>query len=92
MNMNKSQLIEEVAQVVDTKKEAEEAINRIFESITNALKKRGTVSLAGFGTFKVSKRKPRTGRNPRTGEEIRIPAKNTPKFAPAKALKEAVDS
>jgi nucleoid DNA-binding protein len=90
--MNKSHLIEEVAQVVDTKKEAEEAINCIFESITNALKKKDTVSLAGFGTFKVNERKARTGRNPRTGEEIRIQAKNIPKFVPAKALKEAVDS
>ena len=62
----------------------------VFESITKALKKKDTVTLIGFGTFKVNKRKVRKGRNPQTGEEIKIKAKRVPKFVPGKALKDAV--
>jgi DNA-binding protein HU-beta len=70
--MNKGDLINEVAKVVSTKKEAQD------------------VTLVGFGTFKVVKRKARKGRNPATGEEIDIKATTAPKFVPGKALKEAV--
>ena len=88
--MNKGDLVNEVAKLVSTKKEAQAAVDCVFESITKALKKKDTVTLVGFGTFKVNKRKARTGRNPRTGEEIKIKAKKVPKFIPGKGLKDAV--
>ena len=88
--MNKGDLINEVARVVATKKEAQAAVECVFDSITKALKKKGQVAIAGFGTFKVAKRKARTGRNPQTGEEIKIAAKSVPKFTAGKALKDAV--
>jgi len=88
--MNKGDLINEVAEVVGTKKEAQEAVDCVFSSITKAMKTGETVSLIGFGTFKVVERKARKGRNPQTGEEIDIKASKAPKFTPGKALKEAV--
>jgi DNA-binding protein HU-beta len=88
--MNKGDLISEVAKVVNTKKEAQDAVDCILSTITKSLKKKDSVSLVGFGTFKVDKRKARKGRNPQTGEEIKIKAKNVPKFVAGKALKEAV--
>ena len=89
--MNKGDLINEVAKVVSTKKEAQASVDCIFSAITKALKKKDTVTLVGFGTFKVDKRKARTGRNPRTGEAIKIKARNVPKFSAGKALKDAVN-
>ena len=88
--MNKSDLISEVAKVVNTKKEAQAAVDCVFSSITKALKKKETVTLVGFGTFKVEKRKARKGRNPQTGEVLKIKAKRVPKFVAGKALKDAV--
>jgi len=88
--MNKGDLVNEVAKVVNTKKEAQAAVDAVFGSITKTLKKKGTVTLVGFGTFKVDKRKARKGRNPQTGEEIKIKAKKVPKFVAGKALKEAI--
>ena len=88
--MNKGDLVNEVAKVMSTKKEAQAAVDCVFESITKALKKKDTVTLVGFGTFKINKRKARKGRNPQTGEEIKIKAKRVPKFVPGKALKDAV--
>ena len=88
--MNKGDLINEVAKVTSTKKEAQEAVDCVLASITKALKKKDTVTLVGFGTFKVNKRKARTGRNPQTGETLKIKAKNVPKFIAGKALKDAV--
>ena len=89
--MNKGDLVNDVVKVVSTKKEAQAAVDCVFASITQALKKKGAVTLVGFGTFKVDKRKARTGRNPQTGEEIKIKAKNVPKFVSGKALKDAVN-
>ena len=88
--MNKGDLINEVAKVVSTKREAQGAVDCIFSSITKALKKGDAVTLVGFGTFKVTKRKARKGRNPQTGEEIKIKASKAPKFTSGKSLKEAV--
>jgi len=90
--MNKGDLVNEVAKVVGTKKEAKAAVDCVFNTITKSLKKRKSepVTLIGFGTFKVSKRKARKGRNPRTGEEIKIKAKRVPRFVPGKGLKDAV--
>ena len=89
--MNKANIINEVADVVSSKREARAAVDCIFSSITKALNKNDTVSLVGFGTFRVSKRKARKGRNPQTGEEIKIKAKKVPKFVAGKALKDAVN-
>lgn len=88
--MNKEDLVNEVAKVVSAKKEAHEAVDCIFSAVTKSLKKKEAVSILGFGTFKVGKRKARKGRNPQTGEEITIKAKNVPKFVAGKALKDAV--
>jgi DNA-binding protein HU-beta len=88
--MNKGDLVNEVAKLVNTKKEAKEAVDCVFSTVAKALKKKDTVSLAGFGTFKVDKRNARKGRNPQTGEEIKIKAKKVPKFVAGKALKDAV--
>ncbi len=88
--MNKGDLVNEVAKVVNTKKEAQAAVDCVFSTITKALKKKDTVTLIGFGTFKVAQRKARKGRNPQTGAEIKIKAKKVPRFVPGKALKDAV--
>jgi nucleoid DNA-binding protein len=88
--MNKGDLVNEVAKVVGTKKEAQAAVDCVLDSITKTLKKKGQVVIAGFGTFKVAKRKARTGRNPQTGAEIKIAARSVPKFTAGKALKDAV--
>ncbi|KQC09500.1 MAG: hypothetical protein APR62_14015 [Smithella sp. SDB] len=88
--MNKAQLIDEVAKVTCTKKEAELAIDATFAAIQKALKKGAVVTLVGFGTFRVSKRKARTGRNPQTGATIKIAAKKVPVFKAGKGLKDAV--
>jgi len=90
--MNKGDLVKEVAKVVNTKKEAQSAVDYVFSTISNALKKKDTVTLVGFGTFKVKNRKARNGRNPQTGELIKLNAKNVVKFSPGKALKNAVSS
>ena len=88
--MNKGDLVNEVAKVVDTKKAAADAVEAVLAGITKALKKKQAVTIVGFGTFKVGKRKARKGRNPQTGAEIKIKAKNVPKFVAGKELKEAV--
>ena len=89
--MNKAELINEVAKYTGTKKMAQEAVDCVLSTITRCLKNKESVSLVGFGTFKVDKRKARTGRNPRTGEEIRISEKNVPKFISGKALRDGVN-
>ncbi len=89
--MNKGDIVNEVASLVATKKEAQQAVDCVFESIINALKSKDGVQIAGFGSFKVAKRDARKGRNPQTGAQIDIPARNVPKFTPGKALKDAVN-
>jgi DNA-binding protein HU-beta len=90
--VNKSELIEAIAKSADiSKASAEKALDGALTAITGALKKGTGVTLVGFGTFKVGKRAARTGRNPRTGEEIRIKAAHVPKFSAGKALKDAVN-
>jgi len=89
--MNKAELVEEVAsQTGLTKKTCRETIDAVTSTITGSLAKGEKVTLVGFGTFKVRKRKARRGRNPQTGKEIQIPAKEVPKFESGKNLKEAV--
>ena len=88
--MNKRDIVNEVAKVVSTKKQAQAAVDCVFSTITNALQKNDAITLIGFGTFKVAQRNARTGRNPQTGAEIKIRAKKVPKFVAGKALKDAV--
>jgi DNA-binding protein HU-beta len=90
--MNKSELIEAVAKYADiSKAAAEKAIDGTLGAIRGSLKKGSSVTLVGFGTFKVGKRAARVGRNPRTGEAIKIKAARVPKFSAGKALKDAVN-
>ena len=88
--MNKADLVNEVAKVVSTKKEAQAAVDCVIDTITKAMSKGDSVTLVGFGTFKPVKREARTGRNPQTGAPIRISARKVPKFTPGKGLKEAL--
>ncbi|WP_431269333.1 HU family DNA-binding protein [Dankookia sp. P2] len=88
--MNKQDLISIVAEAGDLPKaKAGDVLDAVFEAITTSLKKKNDVRLVGFGTFSTSKRKAGTGRNPRTGEEIKIPATNTVRFKAGKGLKDA---
>lgn len=90
--MSKTDLIAAMAEKTEmTKKDSEAALNAVIEIITDELKKGEKIQLVGFGTFEVSERAARTGRNPHTGEEIQIPAAKAPKFKPGKALKDAVN-
>jgi len=90
--MNKAQLIDAVAKEVGlSKKQADAAIASVTGTIEKSLKKNDPVALVGFGTFKVSKRKERIGRNPKTGAKIKIKACKVPVFKAGKALKVAVN-
>jgi DNA-binding protein HU-beta len=90
--VNKSELIEHIAADADiSKAAAARALESAIDSITSALKKGDSVSLVGFGTFEVSKRAERSGRNPSTGAAITIKAASVPKFRPGKALKDALN-
>ena len=90
--MNKTELIEHIAVSADISKAASSrALDAMIGAVKATLKKNGTVTLVGFGTFSVGKRAARTGRNPRTGEAIKIKAAKVPKFKPGKALKDAVN-
>ncbi len=89
--MNKGELIEHIAKQADlSKAAASRALEAVIGGVRTTLKKGGTVSLVGFGTFSVTKRAARTGRNPRTGATIKIRAAKVPKFRPGKALKDAL--
>jgi DNA-binding protein HU-beta len=89
-NMNKSELVNAVAANGLTKKDAEAAINAVFGAIEDALAKGEAVQLIGFGTFSVKERAAREGRNPRTGETVKIKASKIPTFKAGKALKDKV--
>ena len=90
--MNKSELIESIAQSADmTKTDATRALEATVDTIKKALKKGDTVALVGFGTFSVGARAARDGRNPKTGETIKIKAAKVPKFTPGKHLKDALN-
>lgn len=90
--MNKSELVTSVAEAASlSKKDAENAVAAVINSITNTLTEGQKVQIAGFGTFEVRERAERIGRDPRTSEEIVIPASKTPVFKAGKALKDAVN-
>ena len=89
--MNKTELIAAVAEKTGlTKKEAERIVNATFETVAETLKKGDKVSVSGFGIFEVKTREARIGRNPRTKDEIKIPATKLPAFKASKTLKDAV--
>ncbi len=89
--MNKQAIVEAVNGVLNTTKvQAEQVVDTVFDSIVASLKKGNEVSIAGLGIFSVKARAARDARNPRTGETVRVPAMNVPKFRAAKALKDAV--
>ena len=90
--MTKTELVEQMAQDAGiSKKAANDALNSFIDGVTKTLKKKdGKVTLVGFGTFSKVRRKARTGRNPQTGEEIKIKAHNAVKFSVGKKLKESV--
>jgi integration host factor subunit beta len=92
--MTKSGLIERVAELTPhiSKKDTEIVVNTIFDSMTEALKRGDRIEIRGFGSFQVKIREAREGRNPKTGEEVHIPAKRTPFFKVGKELKEMVDA
>ena len=90
--MNKAELIEAVASKADlSKADASDAVEAVFDTIERTLSKGDNVALVGFGTFSVKRRAARTGRNPRTGEPLEIPATNVPGFKAGKGLKDAVN-
>jgi DNA-binding protein HU-beta len=90
--MNKTDLIEEIAKSADiSKASATRALDAVLNAVTTSLANNDTVTLVGFGTFSVGERAARTGRNPRTKEEIKIAAAKVPKFKAGKALKDAVN-
>jgi DNA-binding protein HU-beta len=90
--VNKTDLIEHIAKQADISKAAAgRALDALVGGVRTTLKKGGTVTLVGFGTFAVTKRAARSGRNPRTGETIKIKAAKLPKFRPGKALKDALN-
>ncbi len=90
--MNKTELIEHISAKSDISKAAAgRALASVIEAVTKTLKKGGTVSLVGFGSFGVTRRKARTGRNPKTGVAIKIKASKAPRFRPGKALKDALN-
>ena len=89
--MTKAEIIGKMAAGAKISKAAAgKALDAFIDGVKASLKKEERVTLVGFGTFSVSKRKARKGRNPRTGKEIKIPARKVPKFAPGKAFKDAV--
>jgi len=91
--MNKTELIAAVAEKAEiSKKDAEKAIKAFTEAVSEELVKGGKIQLVGFGTFEVSERAAREGRNPKSGEVMNIPASKTPKFKAGKALKDMVNA
>ena len=90
--MNKGDLINKIADSAKiTKAQASEALNAVLDSVSKALKKGDKVTLIGFGTFSISKREARSGRNPQTGQTIKIAAKKVVKFKPGKELSDSVN-
>ena len=90
--MNKTELIDHIAKSADiSKAAAARSLEAVMDAITETLKNNGSVTLVGFGTFSVGERAARSGRNPRTGEEIKIASAKVPKFKAGKLLKDAVN-
>ena len=90
--MTKAELVDEVARVVQlTKKQAETIVNIVFDSIVDSLRSGQKIELRGFGSFRLRKREPRKGRNPKTGDKVDVPPKKVPYFKPGKELKDLIN-
>ena len=90
--MTKAELVEEVARTTQlTKKHAEIIVNTVFDSIVDSLKGGEKIELRGFGSFRLRKREPRKGRNPKTGDKVDVPPKRVPYFKPGKELKDLIN-
>ncbi len=90
--MNKSELVSAMAAKTElSKKDAEKALKAFIDVVSDELAAGGKIQLVGFGTFEVSERAARTGRNPQTGKEMKIPASKAPRFKAGKALKDTVN-
>ena len=90
--MTKAELIEEVSRVVEmTRKDSEVIVEAIFDSVVRALRTGDKIEIRGFGSFRTRQRRPRVGRNPKTGERVEVPAKKIPFFKPSKELKDLVN-
>jgi integration host factor subunit beta len=91
--MTKAELVEEVSRVSDlTKKHSEVIVDTVFRSIILALQKGEKIELRGFGSFRLRKREPRKGRNPKTGARVEVPPKHVPYFKPGKELKDLINA
>ena len=91
--MTKAALVEEVARVADlTKKHSEVIVDAVVQSIIDALHRGEKIELRGFGSFRLRRREPRKGRNPKTGDRVDVPSKRVPYFKPGKELKELINS
>lgn len=90
--LNKQEMVEKIRDKGLTKHDAEVALNVFFETIKETLAAKESISLRGFGTFAIVERKERNGRNPRTGVEVKIPARNSVKFIPSNEMKKLVNS
>ena len=90
--MTKAELVEEVSRVSDlTKKHSESIVDTVFQSIIDALHRGEKIELRGFGSFRLRRREPRKGRNPKTGDKVDVPPKKVPYFKPGKELKELIN-
>jgi len=91
--MTKADLVEEVSRAIAaSRKDAEQIVENVFESIVQALRGDDKIEIRGFGSFRTRRRRGRTGRNPKTGAKVQVPAKRIPYFKPSKELKELVNS
>ena len=91
--MTKAELVEEVSRVSDlTKKHSEVIVDTVFQSIIDALHRGEKIELRGFGSFRLRKREPRKGRNPKTGDKVDVPPKRVPYFKPGKELKDLINT
>ncbi len=90
--MTKADLVEEVTQLGDlTRRDGEVIVETIFDSVIRALQTGDKIEIRGFGSFRIRQRKPRTGRNPKTGDKVQVPAKRVPYFKPSKELRDLVN-
>ncbi len=91
--MTKAELIDEVSRAVEmTRKDSEQIVDTIFESIVRALRGGDKIEIRGFGSFRTRQRQPRIGRNPKTGAKVDVPAKKIPYFKPSKELKDLINA
>ncbi len=90
--MTKADLIDEVSRIAElTRKDSETIVESIFDSVVNSLRAGDKIEIRGFGSFRTRQRKPRVGRNPKTGDRVEVPAKKIPFFKPSKELKDMVN-